>query len=128
MLPTGFAEERPGYFPATNRRGFIALDPFETNGGQRSPTEIAQQFISGTLQLALQDVRETATTRTDEGVRVEYTASAGGQPGRGVVVVRRVGEIACGVTYFVLSGTTTQFEQTLDAILASLQPVRIGKE
>ena len=123
-LPMGFAEEKPGYYPAADDRGFVALDPFETNGDQRTTAEIAQAFIDGTLTLALQEYRQTAASRTDDGSRVEYTASAGGKPGRGVVVVRRVGDVACGVTLFALDDAPLAFEQTLDALLASLQPAR----
>jgi hypothetical protein len=127
-LPAGFAEEKPGYYPAADDRGFVALDPFDlnggTNGGERTTAEIAQSFVDGTLKLALQEYRQTAASSTDDGSRVEYTASAGGKPGRGVVVVRRVGDVACGVTLFALNDSPLPFEQTLDALLASLQSAR----
>jgi hypothetical protein len=125
-IPKGFTEERAGsgYYPADDKSGFIALDPFATNGGQRSTADLAQGYIEGTLKLALQDFRQTASLRTDEGSRIEYTASAGGKTGRGVVVVRRIGEVACGVTLFVLEGSPIPFDQTLDALLSSLQPSR----
>lgn len=124
VLPPGFVEEKPGYYPASNQTGFVALDPFDMNGGQRSPAELTQTFVEGTLKVALQDFRQTASIRTDDGSRVEYTAQAGGKAGRGGVVVRRVGEIACAVTLFTLSDSPLPFEQTLDAILATLQPAR----
>jgi hypothetical protein len=125
-IPSGFAEERTGsgYYPANDKTGFIALDPFDTNGGQRSTADLAQGYIDGTLKLALQDFRQTASIRTDDGSRIEYTASAGGKTGRGVVVVRRIGDIACGVTLFTLEGSPIPFDQTLDYLLSSLQPTR----
>lgn len=125
-LPSGFAEERAGsgYYPANDKTGFIGLDPFDTNGGQRSTADLAQSYIEGTLKVALQDFRQTASIRTDDGSRIEYTASAGGKTGRGVVVVRRIGDIACGVTLFALEGSPIRFDQTLDYLLSSLQPTR----
>ena len=125
-LPAGFAEEKPGggYYPATDRTGFAALDPFETNGGQRSTADVTQAFIEGTLKLALQDYRQTALVRTDDGSRIDYTARAGQKNGRGVVVVRRIGDLACGVTLFALSDSPLAFDQTLAYLLSSLQPTR----
>ena len=125
-LPSGFAEEKPGggYYPATDRSGFVALDPFETNGGQRSTVDVTQGFIEGTLKLALQDYRQTALVQTDDGSRIDYTARAGEKNGRGVVVVRRIGNLACGVTLFVLSDSSLPFDQTLGYLLSSLQPTR----
>lgn len=125
-IPSGFAEERAGsgYYPANDKTGFIGLDPFDTNGGQRSTADLAQGYIEGTLKVALQDFRQTASIRTDDGSQIEYTASAGGKTGRGVVVVRRIGDIACGVTLFTLDGSPIPFDQTLDYLLSSLQPTR----
>jgi hypothetical protein len=125
-LPPGFTEERPGggYFPADDQTGFVGLDPFATNGGQRSTSDLAQGYIEGTLKLALQDVRQTGSIRTDDSSRIEYTASAGGKVGRGVVVVRRNGDIACGVTLFALEDSPIAFNETLDYLLSSLQFTR----
>ena len=125
-IPAGFAEERngSGYYPANDKTGFVALDPFDTNGGQRTTSDLAQSYIEGTLKLALQDVRQTGSIRTDDSSRIEYTASAEGKAGRGVVVVRRIGDFACGVTLFALEGSPIAFDQTLDYLLSSLQLAR----
>jgi hypothetical protein len=125
-LPTGFTEERPGggYFPADDKTGFVALDSFDTNGGQRSTSDLIQGYAEGTLNRALRDFRQTATIRTDDSSRIEYTASAEGKAGRGVVVVRRIGDFACGVTLFALEGSPIAFDQTLDYLLSSLQLAR----
>jgi hypothetical protein len=123
-IPAGFTEEREGYYPADDDTGFIGLDPFDTNGGQRSTADLAQGFIEGTLKRTLQDFRQTASVRTDGESRIEYTASAGGKAGRGVVVVRQFGDIACGVTLFILDDSPIPYDQTLDYLLSSLQPSR----
>lgn len=125
-LPAGFSEERPGggYFPANDDTGFIALDPFETDGGQRSTEELAQAFIEKTLRVVLRDFQQTAAIHADGQSRIEYTARAGEKTGRGVVVVRPVGNIACGVTLFALNDSPIAFDQTLNYLLSSLQPAR----
>ena len=113
-----------GYFPADDKTGFVALDSFDTNGGQRSTSDLIQGYAEGTLNRALRDFRQTATIRTDDSSRIEYTASAEGKAGRGVVVVRRIGDFACGVTLFALEGSPIAFDQTLDYLLSSLQLAR----
>jgi hypothetical protein len=125
-IPPDFTEERTGsgYYPANDKTGFIGLDPFDTNGGQRSTADLAQSYIEGTLKLALQNFRQTGSIRTDDSSRIEYTAIAEGKAGRGVIVVRRNGDIACGVTLFALEDSPIAFDRTLDYLLSSLQFTR----
>lgn len=125
-LPPAFREERPGggYFPANDGTGFAALDAFDTNGGQRSASGLAQAFVEGTLKTALKDYRQIGASGSGDNSRVEYTARSGDRSGRGVLVVRRVGEVACGVSLFVLTDSAIDFDRTLEYLLSSLQPAR----
>lgn len=122
-LPSGFAEERPGggYYPASDRSGFAALDQFNIEGGARTPEALAQGFTTANLTRVLQDVRQTGAEQTDTGYRIDFTASVGGQPGRGSVFIRAFDTVACGATLFLLDRSSVPFATTREVMILSLQ-------
>lgn len=122
-LPSGFVEERPGggYYPASDQTGFAALDQFATEGSSRTAESLAQGFINVNLTKVLQNVRQTGAEQTDDGYRLDFTASVGGQPGRGSVYVRRFGTVACGATLYLLDRSTIPFATTREVLILSLQ-------
>jgi hypothetical protein len=121
-LPSGFTEERPGggYYPALDKTGFVALDQFSTEGGTRTPDELATRFTTATLALTLQDVRQTGAESVEGGYRVDFTASVGGQPGRGSVFVRASGSAACGATVYLLDRSPLPFATTREGVILSV--------
>lgn len=122
-LPTGFAEERPGggYYPASDQTGFAALDQFSTENGARSAESLAQGFLTTNLGKVLQGVQQTGAEGTaDGGYRIDFTATVGGQPGRGSTYVRPFGTVACGATLFLLDRSTLPFATTREVMILSV--------
>ena len=123
-LPSGFGEERSGggYYPATDQTGFAALDQFNTEGGARGAEALARGFVTANLTRVLQNVRQTGAEQTaDGGYRIDFTASVGGQPGRGSVYVRAFDTVACGTTLFLLDRSPLPFATTREVMILSLQ-------
>ena len=121
-LPSGFAEDRPGggYYPALDKTGFVALDQFSTEGGTRTPDELATRFTTATLALTLQNLRQTGAESVAGGYRVDFTASVGGQPGRGSVFVRASGSVACGATVYLLDSSPLPFVTIREDVILSV--------
>lgn len=121
-LPVGFVEERPGggYYPATDKTGFAALDQFSTEGGTRSAEELAGRFSTTTLALNLQGLRQTGGEQVAGGYRLDFTASVGGQPGRGSVFVRPFDTVACGATLFLLDRSPLPFATAREVVILSV--------
>jgi hypothetical protein len=122
-LPPGFREETPqgGYYPALDQGGFAALDSFNTEGGQRTSEDLAQAFASGTLSRVIQGYRQVGAEKSGDGYRIDYVATANGQPGRGSLYFKTFGAVACGATLFTLDNSRLSFATTLDLMILSLQ-------
>jgi hypothetical protein len=122
-LPDGFAEETPqgGYYPARDRSGFAALDAFDTANGQRTPEELAQGFATTVLSQVIQNYRQTGAERAGDGYRIDYTATAGGRPGRGSFYLKEFGGAACGATIFTTNDSRLPFATSFNLMVVSLQ-------
>lgn len=123
VLPPGFREETPqgGYYPAIDQSGFAALDSFNTAGGQRTPEALAQAFATSTLSKVIQGYRQVGAGQSGDGYRIDYVATAEGQPGRGSLYFKTFGTVACGATVFTLDSSRLPFASTLDLMILSLQ-------
>ncbi|MBW3656590.1 MAG: hypothetical protein KY444_10830 [Gemmatimonadetes bacterium] len=121
-LPAGFAEDAPGsgYYPARNRSGFAAVDAPDTAGGGVALPDAAQSVLNG-FQTVVPGYRQTRLERNGDTLRVEFTGTVDGRPGRGTAHFMRFGTTVCGVTLFLLEGSDIAFDPTLRALTESVR-------
>lgn len=124
-LPRGYGIDptQRGYYPANDHTGFVALDSFANNSGTQTPETLAQAFATGTLNRALTDYHQTGAVNLGDRYRIDYTATAAGQRGRGSIYVQLFGTLGCGVTTFALETATGSLAATLDVLVGSLEPL-----
>lgn len=123
-LPPGYGIEsgQSGYYPANDRTGFVALDSFATSGGQ-TPEALAQGFATRTLDHALADYQQISAANLGDRYRIDYSATANGQPGQGSIYVQIFGTVGCGVTIFALDTAPGSLVTTLEVLVGSLGPL-----
>jgi hypothetical protein len=123
-LLAGFREETPqgGYYPANDQTGFAALDEFDTANGQRTPEQLAQGFATTVLSRVIQNYQQTGTERAGDGYRIDYTATANGQPGKGSFYLKEFGSVACGATLFTTNTSSLPFATSFNLMVVSLKP------
>ena len=119
-LPAGFTEDRleSGYYPERNRLGFAALDSLDAPS-----LDAAAQSLGNELQAVIADYQETQATKAQDAYRVDFTGTIDGRPGTGTSYLSQVGPATCGITLFLLPGSSVQAEAALRTMIASLQTV-----
>ena len=118
-LPAGFTATGGGAFSGSNGRASIALTPLAI-GASDTLDDVAQPFVS-TFIAATGDYQQTAVARGEDNLRLDFTGRTVA-PGRGTIFLRQFGGTVCALSFFVVQGGEVGYDQTVNALLASLRP------
>lgn len=118
-LPTGFAAAGGGTFSGANGRALITLTPLAI-GASDTLDDVALPFVS-TFTAGIGDYQQTAVARGEDNLRLDFTGRTTA-PGRGTIFLRQFGGTVCALSFFVVQGGEVSYEQTVNALLASLRP------
>lgn len=123
-LPAPFVERTPGsgYFPASDRSGFVGLDAHALAGGTRSRDDVVNAALRGVHALVV-DYGQSAANWQGDTLRVAFTGGLLNLNGQGTVYFRQFGDTICQLTFFVLDIAPQAREKVLDPLIASLQLV-----
>lgn len=118
--PVGFIEERAGggYYPASDRTGFAALDWPEA-----STLDSAIQIVRADLRKLFSDFSETALDRQPNSARLSFTGSATNRPGQGAAQIVVAGATGCAATLYLVSGSPIPFDSSFRTMVSTLQAV-----
>ena len=119
-LPDGFAEEQAGggYYPATDRSGFAALDWPDAPSVSR-----ALPLVRANLGRLLGDFQQTGLDEQPTSARLDFTATAEGRPGKGTVHLAAFGRSICVATLYLVDGSAIPYEPTLATLISSLEAI-----
>jgi len=118
-LPAGFAATAGGTFSGANGRAFITLTPLAVGAGD-TLDDVALPFVS-TFTAAIGDYQQTGVARGEDNLRLDFTGRSVA-PGRGTIFLRQFGGTACALSFFVLQGGEITYDETVNALLASVRP------
>jgi len=82
--------------------------------------DVALPFVS-TFTAAIGDYQQTAVARGEDNLRLDFTGRTTA-PGRGTIFLRQFGGTVCALSFFVVQGAAITYDQTVNALLASLRP------
>jgi len=119
-LPAGFATIGGGAFAGADGRASITLTALAIGTGD-TLDDVALPFV-GTSTAAIGDYRQTAVARGEDSLRLDFTGRTTA-PGRGTIFLRQFGGTVCALSFFVVQSGEINYEQTVNALLASLRPV-----
>ena len=120
-LPAGFAATGGGAFSGADGQAFITLTPLDARASD-TLDDVALPFVS-TFTAAIGDYQQTAVARGEDDLRLDFTGQTVA-PGRGTIYLRQFGGTVCALTFFVVQGGEIGYEQTVNALVASLRPAR----
>lgn len=118
-LPPGFAATGAGIFSGANGRALITLTALAV-GANDTLDDVALPFVSA-FTAPIGDYRQTAVARGADDLRLDFTGRTTA-PGRGTIFLRQFGGTVCALSFFVAQGTEITYDQTVNALLASLRP------
>jgi len=119
-LPDGFAEEQAGggYYPATDRSGFAALDWPDAPSVSR-----ALPLVRANLGRLLADFEQTGLDEQATTARLDFTATAEGRRGKGTVHLAAMGRSICVATLYLVDGSAIPYEPALTTLVSSLEAI-----
>ena len=118
-LPAGFAATDGGAFSGANGRASITLTPLVVRASDILD-DVALPFVS-TFTAAIGDYQQTAVARGEDNLRLDFTGRTTA-PGQGTIFLRQFGGTVCALSFFVVQGAAITYDQTVNALLASLRP------
>jgi hypothetical protein len=118
-LPAGFAATGGGSFSGANGRAFITVTALDA-GASDTLDDVALPFV-GTFTAAVGDYQQTAVARGEDNLRLDFTGRTVA-PGRGTIFLRQFGGTVCALSFFLVQGGEVTYDQTVNALLASLRP------
>ena len=119
-LPEGFAEEQAGggYYPATDRSGFAALD------WPNAPSVSgALPLVRANLAQLLADFEQTGLDEQATSARFTFTGTAEGRPGRGTAYLAAFDRSICVATLYLVDDSPIPYEPTLATLISSLEAI-----
>ena len=119
-LPDGFAEEQAGggYYPATDRSGFAALDWPDAPSVSR-----ALPLVRANLGRLLADFEQTGLDEQPNSARLTFRGTAEGRPGKGTVHLAALGRSICVATLYLVDGSAIPYEPALTTLVSSLEAI-----
>ncbi len=118
-LPAGFADTGGGSFSGANGRAVITLTPLVL-GTSDTLDDVALPFVS-TFTAAIGNYQQTAVARGEDSLRLDFTGRTTAL-GRGTIFLQQFGGNVCALSFFVVQGGEVPYDQTVNALLASLRP------
>ena len=119
-LPDGFTEEQAGggYYPATDRSGFAALDWPDAPSVSR-----ALPLVRANLGRLLADFEQTGLDEQATSARLDFTAMAEGRRGKGTMHLAAMGRSICVATLYLVDGSAIPYEPALTTLVSSLEAI-----
>jgi len=118
-LPAGFTATGGGSFSGANGRAVITLTPLVI-GTSDTLDDVALPFVS-TFTAAIGNYQQTAVARGEDSLRLDFTGRTTA-PGRGTIFLHQFDGTVCALSFFVVQGGEVPYDQTVNALLASLRP------